>query len=87
MKKYYLAGDLEALYGLLRENTAGTDEELLRTFEEELIFNRNELMVRRMDERLGEGNAFIAVGALHLPGERGILSLLARRGYKLSRVH
>jgi uncharacterized protein len=44
-------------------------------------------MVERMTDRLAEGGAFVAVGALHLPGERGILNLLARRGYRISRVY
>jgi len=36
-----------------------------------------------MEERLQEGNAFIAVGALHLPGENGLLKLLPARGYRV----
>jgi hypothetical protein len=44
-------------------------------------------MVERMIPRLAEGDAFVAVGALHLPAERGILNLLAERGYRISRVY
>jgi hypothetical protein len=40
-----------------------------------------------MAPRLGEGGAFIAIGALHLPGETGLLSLLAAQGYQISRVY
>jgi len=39
-----------------------------------------------MQDLLAEGNAFIAVGAAHLPGEKGILQLLEKQGYRLSRV-
>jgi hypothetical protein len=35
---------------------------------------------------LEKGNAFIAVGALHLPGETGLVSLLRERGYTVSPV-
>ncbi len=34
-----------------------------------------------------QGQAFIAIGALHLPGERGVLSLLEARGYRVERVY
>ena len=36
---------------------------------------------------LGMGGAFIAVGALHLPGERGILQQLADQGFRLTRLY
>ena len=52
-----------------------------------LLDERNARMVERMAPRLTEGDAFIAVGALHLPGERGILNLLAERGYRIFRVY
>jgi uncharacterized protein YbaP (TraB family) len=44
-------------------------------------------MVERMLPHIAERSAFIAVGALHLPGEEGILSLLEQRGYRVSRLH
>ena len=39
-----------------------------------------------MSARLGEGGAFFAIGALHLPGETGLLSLLAAQGNQITRV-
>ena len=44
-------------------------------------------MVDRMDALLRQGNAFVAVGALHLLGEQGILQLLADQGYRVTRVY
>ena len=32
------------------------------------------------------GGAFIAIGALHLPGETGMIELLKQRGYTVTRV-
>jgi uncharacterized protein YbaP (TraB family) len=53
------------------------------SFVDNLINRRNRLMVERMATRLAEGNAFIAVGALHLPGDQGILHLLELQGYQV----
>lgn len=45
--------------------------------------DRNEKWIPQLLPLLDKGNAFIAVGALHLPGERGLLSLLEAEGYQL----
>jgi uncharacterized protein YbaP (TraB family) len=44
-------------------------------------------MADRMQARLNEGRAFVAVGALHLYGDRGVLALLERRGWSVTRVY
>ena len=44
-------------------------------------------MVDRLRSRLKTGGAFVAVGAAHLPGKKGLLSLLAQQGYKVERVY
>ncbi|MEK1929112.1 MAG: TraB/GumN family protein [Pararhizobium sp.] len=36
---------------------------------------------------LEEGNAFIAVGALHLIGEKGLVELIRKQGYVMTRLH
>jgi uncharacterized protein YbaP (TraB family) len=51
------------------------------------VDERNLRMVERITDRLAEGGVLVAVGALHLPGERGILNLLAGRGYRISPVY
>lgn len=87
MTRFYLARDVGAIYEAMLSARDGLDPRLLATFQ--LRFNdaRNVLMVERMAERLREGGAFIAVGALHLPGEAGLLSLLEARGYTVTRVY
>lgn len=87
MRRSYLAGDLNAFYDLMIEHTAGGDRALVESVLEGPIYARNERMVARMAERLRDGNAFIAVGALHLPGERGILHLLEQQGFAVRRLY
>lgn len=55
-------------------------------FEEKLITIRNRNMAERAAPILEEGNVFMAVGALHLMGDQGIVELLRRKGFRLSPV-
>ncbi len=83
----YLAVDLSGLQTALIAQSAGDDQEIMDRFMERMIDQRNLRMVDRMAGILAEGNAFVAVGALHLPGETGLLSLLALRGHTVTRVY
>lgn len=87
MVRHYLSRDLGALMDLWGEYKAGLDPKLRKSFEQKLLFSRNRVMVGRMQARLREGRAMIAVGAAHLPGDKGILYLLAQRGYRVTRVY
>ena len=54
---------------------------------EHLIYRRNEQMAERLFQIGIDGKVrFVAVGVLHLVGERGIPALLAQHGYRVSRV-
>lgn len=50
-------------------------------FEEKMVHARNKVMAARAGKILSEGNAFIAVGALHLPGDKGLVELFRQAGY------
>ncbi len=83
----YLKRDLPGLQALNDKYTVSDDSKLEQKLMEELIDKRNLRMLERMAPRLQEGQAFIAVGALHLPGERGLLRLLEKQGYRVSAVY
>lgn len=87
MRALYLARDLAGLEALWQQGLSTLDPEAAALFRARLIDNRNKLMVKRMAGRLAEGNSFIAVGALHLPGEKGVLNLLEKKGYTVTRVY
>ena len=82
IKRSYLARDTGTLYALTTAQMAD-DDVLWRA----LIRERNLRMVERMQDRLLKGHAFVAVGAIHLPGDLGILDLLAKQGYHISPVY
>lgn len=86
LTRAYLARDLDALVAL-SEKYKPSDARVNDLLVQRLLTERNRLMVERMQPRLQEGNAFVAVGALHLPGDQGLLQRLARAGYRVSPVY
>ena len=51
-----------------------------------VIHDRNVVMAFRMQRQLRRGDAFVALGALHLYGGKGVLALLEEDGYRATRV-
>jgi uncharacterized protein YbaP (TraB family) len=52
-----------------------------------VVLDRNVVMAFRMQRELRRGRAFVALGALHLYGDKGVLSLLEEDGYRAERVY
>ena len=82
----YLARDLDKLQALAEADEI-ENPTLHATVMRRLLTDRNRRMVERMQSRLRRGNAFVAVGAAHLPGPQGLIKLLEREGYRLSAVY
>lgn len=53
-------------------------------FEYRLLDKRNKIMAKRAAPYLKKGGAFIAVGALHLAGDKGVIALLRKAGFKVT---
>lgn len=85
----YLQRDLGLMWQIGEADVVGRPElrPLKQVFDQRLLYDRNARMVQRMQPQLKTGAAFIAVGALHLYGDRGLLNLLARDGYRITRVY
>jgi len=88
MLELYLAGDVERI---AERAFAFIDPEdaVLGRLRTALIDQRNARMVRTIEDRLRaepDQSHFFAVGALHYPGETGILAQLRERGLRLSRI-
>jgi len=82
----YKRQDLAAMVAINETAMATGDQRLAGEFQRRLIVDRNHRMADRMEPWLQQGGAFVAVGALHLPGEEGLISLLRQRGYSVRAV-
>src|SRR5690606_1512641 len=83
MVQLYLNEEISAFWPFFRAalpEQAG-DDSGFADFEERMITARNRTMADNAAAFLDEGAAFIAVGAMHLPGEDGVVALLRRAGY------
>lgn len=87
MHSAYLARDLAKLERISAEQQALGNRALGEKLMRQLVDERNTRMVLRMESYLKKGQAFIAIGALHLPGKVGVLNLLAQKGYRVSAVY
>ena len=86
MKALYLQRDLKGLY-LYGQRYAFEDNSIYEKMTDAILTKRNYTMIKTMQPALQQGGAFIAVGALHLPGEEGILALLKNQAYKISKIY
>jgi len=85
----YLAGDLEQIWRL-REQFIARHVEVANyqaALTKRVVHDRSVVMAFRMQRELRRGHAFVALGALHLYGEKGVLALLEQDGWRTRRVY
>ncbi|PWT72659.1 MAG: hypothetical protein C5B59_15285 [Bacteroidetes bacterium] len=73
----YRKGDLDLLDSL---------EKLMQpsqAYLEKFLYKRNEIQANSVDSILKKKALFVGVGAAHLPGKRGVIELLRKKGYVL----
>lgn len=83
----YLDGNLERLEAVANRQMTGLDEHIVRYFNEQGLVARNRKMLERAEPWLAEGGLIIAVGALHLHGEDGMVALLRKRGWQVEGIY
>ena len=85
----YLAKDLARLWRLREEfnrrHPQVAPHQAVMT--KRVVLDRNVVMAFRMQRQLRRGSAFVALGALHLYGDKGVLALLEEDGYRATRVY
>lgn len=77
----YLEGDIYSLNDFVK-----TSLSIAPKYYKSLITDRNYSMTDTLELILSEKSVFCAVGAGHLAGDKGIISLLDKRGYKVRKV-
>ncbi|QKK02290.1 MAG: TraB/GumN family protein [Pseudomonadota bacterium] len=83
----YQSGDLDRLRAMARAQLEGLDESIVSHFMQAGLAERNHRMLERAEPFLQEGGLIIAVGALHLSGEDGLLELLRAAGYRVTAIY
>lgn len=84
----YVARNLAALQQLTLEyELSSSDEALADWFRQELIEKRNIRMAERLEKLLQQGSSFVAVGALHLVDDSGLIRALQRAGYQVKAIY
>lgn len=86
MKKLYLAGDLDAIHRFSEQQTAKGDHPVMKRLMYRILEERNERMFARVQPHLAQSGTLIAVGALHLPGQLGLLQMFRQAGYAVKAI-
>ncbi len=81
LSKAYKAQDLDKLEEFSMKNDIG-----ISNFTDILLYNRNKNWVEKLKTLLPAKPLLIAVGAGHLPGDKGVINLLRKAGYTLKPV-
>lgn len=74
----YLSGDLDGLLELINEAEGEMGDSM-----DPLLYRRNAKWVEAIAEALHSRSMLVAVGAAHLPGEKGILAGLRNLGFEV----
>ncbi|MFN8290707.1 MAG: TraB/GumN family protein [Chitinophagaceae bacterium] len=77
----YKKQDLKKLENLMVESDAS-----MAGFTDIMLYHRNQNWVKKLKTLLPAQSLLIAVGAGHLPGEKGVISLLRKEGYTVTPV-
>ncbi len=78
---YYRRQWIDSLASDIEAESTGFDE-----YNELLIYGRNHNWIPVMNSLMQKHSCFFAVGAAHLPGEKGVLQLLREAGYTVRPV-
>ncbi|NTF88765.1 polysaccharide biosynthesis protein GumN [Agrobacterium rhizogenes] len=88
MTDLYLAGNVGAIMPMLKniDPDQNLSDDDAGTFEQRIVLDRNKVMGERAAPILAKGNVFMAVGALHLAGDEGLVALLRKQGFTVTAV-
>ena len=79
MLAQYTEQDIETLYSTFVESSTGN-------YQKDILDDRNKAWIPKIERMMENEPIFVAVGAMHLPGDNGVIELLRKQGYSLSAV-
>jgi uncharacterized protein YbaP (TraB family) len=82
---YYLKGEISNMYDLAFNDEDDTCKASQKA-QNAINKDRNDKWLLKLPQIMEEKSSLIAVGALHLAGEEGLLYQLAKMGYKIQAV-
>jgi uncharacterized protein len=86
MIQTYVSGDLDGVVEIGKQFVTPKNKDLAERMLKRLNDDRNIVMADQILPHLLAGNAFVAVGALHLHGPNGLIALLLDKGFKVTPV-
>ncbi len=88
MLEAYLEEDLSKMYEISTDFIPNEpeNEHYRKTYLKHVVKDRNVVMEHYMRKPMREKKTFIAVGALHLYGDYGVLALMEQDGYQVTRI-
>ncbi len=81
----YLARDLAGMMAF--SDQPHFDEDVFNRYRQGILYKRNKKMLEKIILHINKGSAFIAVGALHLAGDKGLLKMLKKKNYIITRIY
>lgn len=82
----YMNQDMDGILQVIQKRE-GTHCDPLPGEMEAMLDNRNLEWIKILVPLLQEETNFIVVGAGHLPGKKGLISLLKKNGYQVDAIH
>jgi uncharacterized protein YbaP (TraB family) len=82
MYAIYKTKDVDAMQKMTMES----DNKITSNFQDALLNNRNANWIPKIEAIAKEKPTFFGVGAGHLGGEKGVIALLRKKGYKVEAV-
>jgi uncharacterized protein len=78
----YKTKDIDAM----QKMTAESENKITADYQDDMLNNRNANWIPKIEKIAKEKPTFFGVGAAHLGGEKGVIALLRKKGYKVEAV-
>jgi uncharacterized protein YbaP (TraB family) len=81
LMEFYSKEKVDKLIPLLEKQSVE-----IMNFEDVFLYNRNKAWVPKIEKEMKNKSCFIAVGAAHLFGKKGLIELLMEAGYTVTPI-